>query len=244
VFNSGGGDDGEDDSGPTGSHSPVATITPGPEPSGTHISGRPGGRETSPGDGSASAGATGGSSGEPGGTDTTGGGAATPSGDPTGTASAAGGASSGGTGGTSTAGVRLPAGSTLPDCDPGAVQLTLTSVKNQYSPDETPAFQLRAANSGGTTCKLDFGPRSAVFTVTATDGDHVWASDDCPTGGSYLLQVAAHGSTTFTLDWDGKTSSPQCGTPKGRQAAPATYLVQAKLPGYVAEKVSFVLKQD
>jgi hypothetical protein len=221
VLNSGGGGGGNGSSGPTSSHTPVATITAGPVPSGTRITGQPGGRDTAPSDsGSSSGGTSGGSSG-----DTSG--------------------STAGTGGSSTTGGELAVGSTLPDCDPGPVQLSLTSEQNSYSPGQTPAFQLRATNSGDITCKVDFGPSKAVFTVTkAADTSHVWASNDCPTTGSYLMQVPAHGSTTFTLHWNEKTSSPQCASPKGQQAAPGTYLVQSQMSGYGTKQVSFVLSAD
>lgn len=251
VLNSGGGGGGNGSSGPTSSHTPVATITAGPVPSGTRITGQPGGRDTAPSDsGSSSGGTSGGSSGDTSGsTAGTGGttsGAGTSSGTSAGSTSgdtSAG--TSGGTGGSSTTGGELAVGSTLPDCDPGPVQLSLTSEQNSYSPGQTPAFQLRATNSGDITCKVDFGPSKAVFTVTkAADTSHVWASNDCPTTGSYLMQVPAHGSTTFTLHWNEKTSSPQCASPKGQQAAPGTYLVQSQMSGYGTKQVSFVLSAD
>lgn len=264
AVNSGGGGGGTGNSAPTGSHTPVASITPGPDPSGTHITGRPGGRDTTaPGDGSASGGTaaggsdTGGSGGSDGGSTAPAGSDGSPGTTPTsGTGSDAGpsggadGSASGGAGGTGgTPGgagnpAPLQAGSTMPNCAPATVSVTLTSVSNSYSPGETPAFQLHATNSGAVACKIDVGPRSAVFTITASDNHHVWASDDCPSGGPYPVQVPAHSSTTFTLRWDGKTSSPDCASPKGQQAGPGTYLVQAKLPGYNARQVSFVLSAD
>jgi hypothetical protein len=241
---------------PTGSHTPIATITAGPAPSGTHISGRPGGRDTAPADGGGANGGpgdggsgdagTGGSDGGTGGTDN--------SGDTAGTSAGAGGSTAGdsgapagtsGPGGTSATGGQVPVGSSLPTCSASAVHLSLTSVRNSYSPDQAPRFTLTAANSGAVGCKLDFGPRSAVFTVSKTgQSDHVWASDDCPATGSYLLQVPAHGTTAFTLRWDGKNSSPHCASPKGQPAQPGTYLVQAKLPGFAAQQTSFVLSAD
>lgn len=250
TLTSGGGGGGKDHSAPTGSHTPVTTITPGPTPSGTHIGGRPGGRDTTPPSGGPGTGGgtdSGSSAGASGGSGTDGGTGTASDAGASGAASSSGG-TDGGTGGTaggSSGGVApLPVGSTLPTCDAGRIQLTLTSVDNSYSPGTTPAFQLRAANSGDVTCKIDFGPRNAVFTVTDTGNHHVWASDDCPATGSYLLQVPAHSSTTFTERWNEKTSSPQCGSPKGAQAAAGTYLVQAALPGYPAKKVSFVLSAD
>jgi hypothetical protein len=247
ALNSGGGSRGTSSGAPTGSRTPVATITPGPVPSGTRISGRPGGRDTAPGgDGSSNGGSDEGASGAAG--DSTAG--DTSAGDTGGSAGSTGtggaaGSTTGGSGAASTTGGPVPVGSSLPDCAAGSVQLSLTSVQNSYEPGQTPAFRLRATNSGGVTCKMDFGPRSAVFTITkAADTSHEWASDDCPTTGSSLMQVPAHGSTTYTLRWNGKNSSPKCGSPKGQQAQPGTYLVQAKLPGHAALQASFVLAAD
>jgi hypothetical protein len=256
AVTSGGGGSGNSSSAPTGSHSPAVSITPGPVPSGTHISGRPGGRETAPSDGGTdadggtgdgtSAGTAGGDSDGTSAGDTAGTAAGTSAGDSGGTSTGTSGGTAGAGAGTGTSGDQVPVGSTLPDCSPGTVTLSLTSVQNAYAPGETPVFQLRAANSGTVTCKVDFGPRNAVFTVTKTpDDSHVWASDDCTTSSSpYLLQVPAHGSTTYTLRWNGKTSSPHCATPKGGQAAPGNYLAQARLPGYGTKSVPFVLSQD
>lgn len=265
AVNSGGGGGGSGNNGsPT--HTPASAITPGPDPSGTHITGRPGGRDTSGGSsgssgGSSSAGGSSGTGGANGGSTSGSSAGTTQGGDSAGAGDSGGSSGAGGTGGTngtagtngsggstsSGAGGPLPAGSTLPDCASGAVQLTLRSVKNSYAPGETPTFDLHAANSGPVTCKVDFGPAKAVFTVTAAADSrtHTWASNDCPTGsGSYLLQVPAHSSTTYTLRWNEKTSSPQCATPKGAQAEPGTYLVQAQLTGYPAKQASFVLAQD
>lgn len=257
ALNSGGSGGGKGANGPTGTHTPVATITAGPAPTGTHISGRPGGRDTAPTDSGSNGGTDGGSSAGATPGDTTGGTDGTDGGSTEGTdgtSGAASGTAAGTTSGTSSgtssgaggSGGPLAVGSTLPDCAPGAVRLSLTSVQNAYSPDETPAFRLTATNSGATTCKVDFGPAKAVFTITAAadTGSHVWASDDCPSRGSYLLQVPAHGTTTYVLHWNEKNSSPQCAAPKGKQAQPGTYLVQAQLPGYGAKQVSFVLTAD
>ncbi|MFC4036752.1 hypothetical protein ACFO3J_35735 [Streptomyces polygonati] len=267
-LNSGGGGDGKGSAVPTSSHTPLGTITAGPAPTGTHISGRPGGRDTSPADdGSTNGGSSGASSGATAGTpgagatsgatgDTTtsggtdaGSGSGSVAGSSTGGTSAGAEATSGGTAGSSGGGaaapVRLPAGSSLPDCSPGSVQLSLASAHNAYSPGDVPSFQLRATNSGDITCKMDFAPAKAVFTITGgPDNTHVWASNDCPASGSYLLQVSAHSTTAYTLRWNEKTSSPKCAKPKGQQATPGTYLVQAALPGWGAKQVSFVLSTD
>ncbi|MDJ0345315.1 hypothetical protein QMK19_32605 [Streptomyces sp. H10-C2] len=237
VVNSGGSSGGTGAKGP-GGHTPATSITPGPDPSGSHIPSRPGGRDTggASGSGGSSDGtSSGGSSSSPsGGTDSgaTGGGS---------NGATSGGAAAGGSGG------QLPAGSSLADCAVSDVQLTLRTTKNSYAPGEKPKFELTAANAGATACKLDFGSMAAVVTVTDTTGNkHVWATDDCPAGrGAYLLQVPARNSTTYTIEWNRQSSSPDCATPKGQQAAVGTtYLVEARLPGFTPKQVSFVLKAD
>ncbi|WP_245791709.1 hypothetical protein [Actinacidiphila rubida] len=256
AVNSSGGSGGKGSGAPAGSHTPVATITAGPAPTGTHISGRPGGRDTTSGGGTGTDGGTGSGSSDGG---TGSGTAGDTSGSDAGTSGtdAAGGSSSGSSGSASTAGSsggsagstgggELPAGSSLPDCAPGAVQLGLATTQNSYGPGQTPQFKLTATNTSDITCKVDFGPTKAVFTVTQATGDsHVWASDDCPKTGAYLMQVPAHGSTAYTLNWDERTSSPKCASPKGQQAGlDTTYLVTARTAGYGSKQVSFRLSAD
>ncbi|MCZ4101113.1 hypothetical protein G3I60_32695 [Streptomyces sp. SID13666] len=237
AVNSGGSSGGTGAKGP-GGHTPATSITPGPTPSGPHLPGRPGGRDTSGGSGSGGSSdgtSSGGSSGSPsGGTDSgvSGGGS---------NGASSGGAASGGSSG------QLPAGSTLADCAVSDVQLTLRSTQNSYAPGQKPKFELTAANSAATACKLDFGSTAAIVTITNTTGNkHVWSTDDCPAGrGAYLLQVPAHSSTTYTIEWNRQTSSPDCATPKGQQAAVGTtYLVEARLQGFTPKQASFVLKAD
>jgi hypothetical protein len=219
-----------------GGRPPATTITPGPTPSGPFVSGRPGGSDGG-GDGTSGGGS--------GGDDTTAGSAGDGSG--TGGTSTGGGADGGGgTGGSGSGGTtaELHAGSSLPDCTPTTVSISLRSVKNSYEPYDKPQFRLVATNGGATACKLNFAPTSAVFTIEDVDDRHVWASDDCPAGRSaHLLQVPANGTTAYTTTWDRKTSSPQCATPKG-QPVPngATYLVEVKLPGFAVRPTSFFLK--
>lgn len=230
-----------------GGHTPVPSITPGPSASGPLNSSRPGGSvggDSSGGgstDGAGDSGATDGSSsgGDTGGTGSSADGGSSGGG----TDSASGGGVSGSGGSGSGGGAQLPAGSSLPDCTASSVTLSLRSEQNSYEPGEKPTFRLTATNSSGVSCKLDFGPAAAVFTVSDVDDNHRWASDDCPRNRSgYLLQVPANSSTTYELRWDRTTSSPQCATPEGRTAPLGTYLVDAKLPGFQAKQTSFVLK--
>ncbi|MGP3984618.1 hypothetical protein [Streptomyces sp. KR80] len=205
---------------------PVESITPGPSSSGPAISERPGGREES-GD-TSSGGNTGGSNGGD-----SGGGDGEDGGD-SGASAGAGGSGSG-----------VPAGTSLPDCTSAAVKLTVRSVKNSYGPGEKPKFRIVAENSAGTTCKVDFGDKAAVMTITlAGDDDPLWASDDCPEQAELLLQVPAHGQTSRTVVWDRKPSEPECATPSASSAKPGTYLVEVEAAGLPTARVSFALRRD
>lgn len=239
VSGGGGGGKGRDD-GANGKN-PAPSITPGPSGSGPAISQAPGGRDES---GDSNGSGSGSSSGGDGSASGSGGGSGD---DGDGAGSAGGGA--GGADGAVTgvgAGDALPTGSALPNCTPGAVKLSLRSVRNSYSPGQTPAFELTARNTSGSDCKVDLGPEHAVFTITPADGDDAyWASDDCVKGtGSLRYRVAAGSGITYTTKWNRKPSAPECGTPPAGSAKAGTYLVEAKAPGFEKVQTSFVLKND
>ncbi|CAM5465869.1 hypothetical protein SVIOM342S_05932 [Streptomyces violaceorubidus] len=236
IVVSGGGDGGKGrDDGANGKN-PAPSITPGPSGSGPAISQAPGGRDES-GDSNGSG------SGPSSGGDGSGSGGGESGGGDEGSGSAGG-------GGGAVTGVgaddTLPTGSALPNCTPGAVKLSLRSVRNSYSPGQTPAFELTARNTSGSDCKVDLGPKHAVFTITPASGDDAyWASDDCVEGaGSLRYRVAAGSGITYTVKWDRKPSAPECATPQAGSAKAGTYLVEAKAPGFEKVQTSFVLKND
>ncbi|WKX19572.1 MULTISPECIES: hypothetical protein [unclassified Streptomyces] len=244
IVVSGGGDGGNGRKDGADGKNPAPSITPGPSGSGPAISQAPGGRDES-GSGDSNGSGSGASSG---------------SGDGSGAGSGSGGGESGGddgsggsggaSGGGAVTGVgagdALPAGSALPNCTPGAVKLSLRSVRNSYSPGQTPAFELTARNTSGSDCKVDLGPEHAVFTITPASGDDAyWSSDDCVEGeGSLRYRVAAGSGITYTVKWDRKPSAPECGTPPAGSAKAGTYLVEAKAAGFEKVRTSFVLKND
>jgi hypothetical protein len=217
--------------GPEGA-GPAETITPGPSSSGPAISQRPGGRDES-GNEDGGSGGTGGA-----GADDDGAGGD----DDGGADGVSGGAGGQGSGG----GAGAPVGASLPDCTAGAVRLSVRSVKNSYGLDEKPTFEIVARNSSDKTCKVEFGPKAAVMTITfADDDDPMWTSGDCPAhGGRTLLQVPAKGQNSRTLEWDRKPSAPNCTTPSGGSAKPGTYLVEVQAPGLPTARVSFSLAKD
>lgn len=211
----------------SGGSSPARSITPGPTPSGPAITQQPGGRDE-PGD----------SGGGPddGGTD---------AGSANGTGGDAGTGGAGGDGGATTA-QQVPAGSSLPDCVPAALQLSLNT-EISYAPGEKPKFRLVARNTSSTTCKADFGPKSTVLTITEAGGDdrQVWSSKDCPRNpGSLLLSIPAGTTVVHTVEWDRKKSDAHCATAPAGDARPGTYLVEAKAPGEPVQRASFVLTKD
>ncbi|MFJ8863058.1 hypothetical protein ACIRD8_32115 [Streptomyces sp. NPDC102451] len=240
VTSGGGGGGGQDDGKPGGS-GPAPSITPGPSSSGPVTGQPPGGRDESE-DTGGSAGSEGGS----GGTGTgTGGAAGSDTGGASGSASADTGAGTGaGTGGT-TGGQQVPAGSSLPNCTPSALQLSLKT-ENSYGPDDKPEFRLTARNTSAADCKADFGPKSAVLTITEAgeDDEQVWSSKDCPKTGALFLRVPAGATVVHVVKWDRKGSAPSCATPPVRAAGPGTYLLEAKVPGETVQRASFVLAKD
>ncbi|MGW1597997.1 hypothetical protein [Streptomyces sp. NPDC002343] len=244
IVTTGGGGGGKNTAGSDGKN-PTHTITPGPSPSGSAISQHPGGREES-GGGDTGGGADSGSSGDGGASGTAAGsGGSSGAGGSAGSAGSAG-AGTGSGGAAVAAGDALPGSSALPDCTSGAVTLSLRSLRNSYSPDQTPTFELTAKNGSSADCKVDLGPKHAVLTITPADGDDAfWSSDDCPKGpGSLAFRVPAGQSITYTVKWDREPGAAHCGTPSGGSAKPGTYLLEAKAPGYGKLQASFVLSAD
>ncbi|MFE0424277.1 hypothetical protein [Streptomyces sp. NPDC058953] len=238
---SGGGDDDKTD-GANKSSPPASSITPGPKQSGPAISKQPGGRDES-GDGGDSTGgdATGGTggSGDSAGSGDTGSDGGTNQGSN----------GSGGTGGTGgsggSAGQPVPAGSTLPNCSTGALKLSLAPTKLTYAVGEKPGFRLTAVNSSSADCKVDLGRSSAVLTVTDSDHEQVWSSDDCPRDQArMLLKVPANSTITHTYEWDRSRSTGQCATPSPARVGADTYLLEAEFPGESVSPASFVLAKD
>ncbi|MFF9068518.1 hypothetical protein ACF09E_24525 [Streptomyces sp. NPDC014891] len=246
AVTSGGGGGKKPNDGANGSSPTPPSITPGPSGTGEAITQQPGGRDESDdsGDATGGSGGSGGSGTDPGsgadsGTDA----GATAGGDggKNGDTDGAGGDGGAGTG----AGQQVPAGSPLPNCPSGTLQLTLRSVQVSYEAGERPRFQLVARNTSKADCKADFGPRTAVLTISDKQDDEVWSSADCPRPGApVLLRVPAGATVTHTVEWDRGRSAPRCATAPAGQAAPGTYLVEATMPGTKVLPASFTLAKD
>ncbi|MFJ3702915.1 MULTISPECIES: hypothetical protein [Streptomyces] len=237
AVTSGGGGGGAKDDGKPGGSDPAPSITPGPSSSGPVVGRPPGGRDESGGSGTggdAGSGSDGGAAGTGGATGSATGGAGS---------SASAGATAGTGGGTG--GQQVPAGSSLADCAPSALRLSLRT-EISYAPDEEPKFRITARNTSAADCKADFGPKSAVLTVTEAGEDdaQVWSSADCPKGGALFLRVPAGATVVHTVEWDRKGSAPRCAKPPVKAAGPGTYLLEAEVPGTTVQPASFVLAKD
>jgi len=240
-FVTAGGGDGKKGTSASGGKNPANTITPGPSGSGPAYSQHPGGRDESGGSGSGS-----GSDSGSGSASGDGGGSGSDSGTGDGGSGTGGSGAGSAAGGGVVAGDALPGSSPLPDCTAGAVSLSLRSLHNSYSPDQTPTFELTAKNGSSADCKVDLGPKNAVLTITPADTDDAfWSSADCPKGaGNLLFRVPAGKSITYTVRWDRHPSAAHCATPSGGTAKAGTYLLEAKTPGYGKLTASFVLSAD
>ncbi|MFD3658287.1 hypothetical protein [Streptomyces sp. NPDC058620] len=238
------GDNGNTGDAKAGGPDPAPSITPGPSGSGPAISQQPGGRdESGSGDDAGSDGSNGDTGpGATGGTDTAGSNGSAGSAGSDGDTTAGAGGSTGGASGAE----QVPAGSSLPDCKPAVLRLSLKTAVS-YGPDDRPVFQLIAKNTSATTCKADFGPKNTVLTITEAGGedDRIWSSEDCPAApGSLFLKVPAGATVVHTVEWDRKKSSPRCASAPTTQAGPGTYLLEAKSPGEPLQRASFVLPKD
>ncbi|WP_395295631.1 hypothetical protein ACF9IK_20505 [Kitasatospora hibisci] len=249
MSDQGGGDDGSAGKAAQAapSQTPAQAITPGASPSGPANNSRPG--SSGSGGGSTGGGAVSGSGGgdvslSTGGT--TGGGAnpATTGGGAAAGGTAAGGAAAGGAGGAA-GGTGGGAGGTagtppvntsevmaLPVCVSSQVTLELAGAQNAYQPKDKPKLALTVHNASGTNCRVDLGRTASAITVTASNGDRVWSSGDCPQDrGSSWVQIPANGSLTETFTWDRVRSKPQCATADPAPAPAGNYLVVAELTG-------------
>jgi hypothetical protein len=246
LVTSGGGGK-KDNNGASDKNPSPSAITPGPSGSGPAISQAPGGRDESGSGGSSGSGA-GGSSGSGAGS-----GSGSGSGDGSGAGSggsegaAGGGVAGAGSGIGVSTGDTLAPGSTLPNCSPSAVKLSVRSLHNTYSPGQTPTLLLTAANTSAYDCKIDLGPKSAKLTITqaGSEDDDYWSSADCPKGaGSLVFRAPARSAITYTVKWDRKPSAPECKKPPAGSAKAGTYLVEATAPGFTKTQTSFLLKAD
>ncbi|MER8185627.1 hypothetical protein [Kitasatospora sp. NPDC094015] len=225
---------------------PAQSITPGASPSGSAITTRPGGTGGTGNGGSGSGSVSGGSGGDvsltgggTGGAGATGGagGSATGgtggSGGASGSGSTGGGAGSG-TGGGTTGGPQVNTAEVLalPVCAASQITLELASAQPAYQPKDKPRVTLTVRNTSGPNCRVDLGRAASSITVTASNGDRVWSSGDCPTDRQATwVQVSAGSGLTETFSWDRSRSKPQCASADGAAAGPDTYRVQADLTG-------------
>lgn len=245
-----GGDTGDEGKGDDGKGAP-STITPGPTDSGPAITEAPGGRDESedegdPEGGSGDADDDNGSGGAGGAGGSSGGSGWEPGGSGAGDAGGSdGGDSAGGGSGGSAGGAAVPAGSQLPDCEGTDISLSLRSVHKKYPAGDNPVFELKAENKRGVACKLDLGRKAAAVTISDSDGDEFWSSDDCLRDAEpALFQLPANGASTHTFTWYRKPSTEGCGSPGKGTAKAGEYEIEVEVKGVKKLDASFELKKD
>ncbi|MEW1907063.1 hypothetical protein AB0442_01200 [Kitasatospora sp. NPDC085895] len=235
----GSGDGGGQGQKKTSQAAPVQSITPGASPSGSAITSRPGGTGGT-GGGAAAAGGTGASGGDVSlSTGGTGGGSSDGAGS---TAGGTDGSAAGGTG-SGTGGGQPPTNTpdvmALPACAASQVSLELASGLNSYTVQVKPRFSLTVRNTSDTGCRVDLGRTASTLTVTASNGERVWSSGDCPANRQATwVQLAAGAGLTENFTWSRNRSKPQCASADGTAAGAGNYLVQAALAGPAGGPVS------
>ncbi|WP_162002519.1 hypothetical protein [Streptomyces sp. CB01881] len=257
MSDQGGGDGGSSgkaaQAAPSQSQTPAQAITPGASPSGSANNPRPGSGSggTNPGGGAVSGSgggdvslSTGGTGGAPNPAPATGGAAG---GGAAGGAAAGGGTAGGTGGGTSGSGgsgggapaVNTPEVMALPVCASSQVTLELAGAQNSYQPKDKPKLALTVHNSSAANCRVDLGRTASAITVTASNGERIWSSGDCPSDRSgNWVQIPANGSLTETFTWDRSRSKQQCATADPAPAPAGNYLVVADLTGLSGGQVS------
>ncbi|MEV6212406.1 hypothetical protein [Kitasatospora sp. NPDC051914] len=218
----------------TAQAAPVQSITPGASPTGSAITSRPGGGGGSTGGGASTAGPSGsaGTSGDDVSVSTGGTGSGS-----SGAAGTAGGTSTGGGAGqppTNTSEVMA-----LPVCSASQVSLELASAQNSYTSTVKPRLSLTVRNTSGSGCRVDLGRTASTLTVTASSGERVWSSGDCPANRQAAwVQLAAGAGLTESFTWNRSRSKPQCASADAAPAGPGNYLVQADLAAPAGGPVS------
>ncbi|TYC74524.1 hypothetical protein EH183_21805 [Streptomyces sp. CB01881] len=127
----------------------------------------------------------------------------------------------------------------LPVCASSQVTLELAGAQNSYQPKDKPKLALTVHNSSAANCRVDLGRTASAITVTASNGERIWSSGDCPSDRSgNWVQIPANGSLTETFTWDRSRSKQQCATADPAPAPAGNYLVVADLTGLSGGQVS------
>ncbi|MGI5459034.1 caspase family protein [Streptomyces sp. CA-249302] len=138
-------------------------------------------------------------------------------------------------------------GSSLPNCTPEAVELTVRSSRNTYGGGQNPTLLVTAKNSSDNDCKVDLGPKKAVVTISSAQASgNYWSSADCPEppSGSVLYRAPAHDTVTYTVKWNRRPSVAHCASPPKGSAGAGAYLADLKAKGFGEAETSFVLDSD
>lgn len=130
----------------------------------------------------------------------------------------------------------------LEACTPDAVQVLAAADATSYAADAQPVLSavVRARN-GAEPCSVVLEPDS-VELVVSSDGERVYDSGHCASGGEAEPAVVAPGSEArLDVSWGREHTSPGC--PSGMPAAAAgSYEVTATVDGVVSEPLELTLE--
>jgi len=127
-----------------------------------------------------------------------------------------------------------------PECAAKAIEVSVTTDRNDYREGVQPTFTLTVTNTGDVTCRRDVGQRALELIVTSGDVQ-AWSSDDCNPGGPSAVRVFGPGDEFVQpVTWSRQLSEPGC--PTGEPLAdPGQYQVVARNLDIVSDPASFTL---
>ncbi|QYF72803.1 hypothetical protein [Cryobacterium sp. PAMC25264] len=132
-------------------------------------------------------------------------------------------------------------------CDPAALVVEAITDQGSYDPGDEPQLSLSVTNTGSTSCTLNAGTSTQVFTITS-GADVYWTSTDCqtdPSDAEVTLEPGVAVSTKTPVTWDRTRSSPETCEITDREPVPgegASYYLSVSVGGVTsASPTQFLL---
>jgi hypothetical protein len=99
------------------------------------------------------------------------------------------------------------------DCEPDALQVTLTASGQLFDEATDPVLTATITNVGDVPCTVDAGDANREVLITSGQ-DRIWSSKDCatPDTASRQLLLASGAADTVELTWDRSRTAEGCPT--------------------------------
>jgi hypothetical protein len=125
-----------------------------------------------------------------------------------------------------------------PPCTPAQLGLQAVAEQKTYAVGDQPVLALRVTNNGDTACVQDVADSQIVLRVY-NGASRVWGSHDCMIEPGVNQKVLMpHTPATFTEQWTGLSSQPNCAGTRQRVGA-GTYTLYAALAGKDGKAANF-----